>query len=113
MSTRTLEYQGYIGTIEVDADEGILFGKIVNVLHSGLMYEGTTIAELQENMRSAVDSYLVLSAEAGEPPNKPFSGDVRLRMDALTHARLAAAADSRGISMNQLAVEALKQAVGE
>lgn len=112
MSTN-LEYKGYIGTIEVDTNEGILFGRIVNMLHSGLMYEGSTIAELRTNMRSAVDSYLVLSAEAGEEPNKPFSGDVRLRMDPLTHARLAAAAESRGVSMNQIAVDALRRAVGE
>jgi predicted HicB family RNase H-like nuclease len=113
MSTATLEYHGYIGTIEVDAAEGILFGKIVNMRNGGLMYEGATIAELHTNMRSAVDSYLVLCAEAGEQPNKPFSGDVRLRMDPLMHARLAAAAESRGISMNQIAVDALRQAVGE
>ncbi len=111
--TSTLEHRGYVGTIEVDVEDRVLFGKIVNMRNGGLMYEGATIDDLQINMRGAVDSYLALCAEAGEEPNKPFSGDVRLRMDPLTHARLAAVAQVRGVSTNQLAVEAIKRALDE
>lgn len=110
MST-TIEYKGYVGSIEADLDDGTLFGRIVNV-EGGLMYEGATLLELRENMHAVIDDYLALCKERGEQPRLPFSGKLPLRMDPLLHSRLAAAAEAEGTSMNQLVIEAITRRLG-
>jgi predicted HicB family RNase H-like nuclease len=112
MSTSTFEHKGYVGTIKVDAEAGNLFGRVVNI-KGDIFYDGDTLDALEQNMRDAIDGYLVMCQEDGVDPDKPFSGDVRIELDARTHAHLAAAAERRGMSMNQFAVDALKQALGE
>lgn len=101
-----IEHRGYIGTIEVDADDNRLFGKIVNI-DGGLMYEGDTVDELKANMAAVVDSYLELCKEDNAAPLKPFSGKFALRVDPRTHARLAAIAEESGRSINTVIVDAI------
>lgn len=108
----TIEYKGYIGSIDPDTDEGVLYGKVVNI-DGGLMYEGATIAELRSNMQAVVDDYLALCKQRGIEPHTPFSGNVSLRMPNDLHARIAATAESKGVSMNQLIVDALRSAIDQ
>jgi len=64
-------------------------------------------------MHDALDNYLEHCAEIGKDPAKAFSGDLRLRMDPTLHARLAAAAESRGVSMNVVVLEAVASFIGD
>lgn len=107
---RTFSYKGYVGSIEPDVEAGVLYGKIVNI-DGGLMYEGSTVAELRANMESVIDAYLELCKERGIKPRTPLSGNVSLRMPSEMHALIAATAESKGVSMNRVIVDAIDAAL--
>jgi predicted HicB family RNase H-like nuclease len=58
--TNILEYKGYIGDIEIDTEEDILFGHVKNLKNENdiVSYEGETIKELRADFQAAVDSYI-------------------------------------------------------
>ena len=62
-------------------------------------------------MHRAVDHYLTVCKERGEAPDKPFSGQLRLRMDPQLHRSVAIAASTAGKSLNTWIVEALEGAI--
>lgn len=61
MST-TMEYKGYIGSIEFSETDGVYFGKVQGI-RSLVSYEGASARELIEAFHSAVDDYLALCTE--------------------------------------------------
>ena len=54
----TMEYKGYIGSIEFSETDGIFFGRVQGIC-AMVSYEGATIVELEEDFRGAVDDYLL------------------------------------------------------
>ena len=93
-----LEYKGYIGT--ADAEDGVFFGRVVG-LRDVITFEGTTFAEVEQAFRDSIDDYLAFCAERGEPPDRPYSGRIPLRVSPETHRRAAMHAQSEGLSLNQ------------
>ena len=61
--TNMLEYKGFIGDIEIDTEDDILFGHVTNVNNPNdiVSYEGETIKELRADFQAAVDSYISTS----------------------------------------------------
>ena len=57
--SNTLEYKGYIGSIEFSEADGVFFGKVQGI-RSLISYEGTNAQELIEDFHGAVDDYLTL-----------------------------------------------------
>ena len=93
-----LEYKGYIGTLE--AEDGVFFGRVAG-LRDVITFEGTTFAEVEQAFQESVDDYLAFCAERGEPPDRPYSGRIPLRISPETHRRAAMHAQSEGLSLNQ------------
>ena len=93
-----LEYKGYIGTLE--AEDGVFFGRVAG-LRDVITFEGTTFAEVEQAFQESVDDYLAFCAERGEPPDRPYSGKIPLRISPETHRRAAMHAQSEGLSLNQ------------
>ena len=93
-----LKYKGYIGTLE--AEDGVFFGRVAG-LHDVVTFEGTTFAEVEQAFRDSIDDYLAFCAERGEPPDRPYSGRIPLRVSPETHRRAAMHAQSEGLSLNQ------------
>ena len=58
----TMEYKGYIGSVEFSEEDCILYGKVMGI-HSLISYEGETAKELLEDFHGAVDDYLTLCKE--------------------------------------------------
>lgn len=58
--SNVLEYKGYIGSIEIDMQEDILYGHVQNLKNTNdiVSYEGETLKELKEDFRGAIDDYL-------------------------------------------------------
>ena len=83
----------------------------------GCHSDGDTPEQAIVNGRDAVRSYLLSCRKHGDPIPKPSSpamssGQFRLRMPKSLHARLAAQAESEGVSLNMLVVSAAAQALG-
>lgn len=54
-----LEYRGYKGSIEYSQEDNCFFGRVLNVNDEDLvLYEGTTLEELQKDFEEGVDLYI-------------------------------------------------------
>ena len=94
----TLEYKGYTAG-RIDFDDGT-FSAIVAGLRDVIHFEGTTAAELEQAFRDSIDCYLEHGAERGEQPDKPYSGNVMIRIDPALHRKAAQRAEAEALSLN-------------
>lgn len=93
-----LEYKGYFGTVEADA--GIFVGRVAG-LRDVITFEGATFPEVEQAFRDSIDDYLAFCTQRGEPPDRPYSGKIPLRVSPETHRRAAMRAQAAGMSLNQ------------
>ena len=67
-----MTYKGYTGSIEVDTEAEILFGRVFG-LRDVITFQGETVAEARKAFQDSVDDYLAFCAERGEAAEKPAS----------------------------------------
>lgn len=102
-----LKYKDYIGIVHFD-DEAMLFHGEVIGIRDVITFRGTTPEEIKKEFETSVDGYLEWCKELGEAPEKPYSGNIHLRMNAELHAKLAAQAKLNGVSLNNYINEKLQ-----
>lgn len=96
----TMQYKGYVGSIEFSENDCVFFGKVQGI-RSLISYEGTTAQELLDDFHGAVDDYLALCEEEGTEPEIAYKGSLNLRFkDAETHKRAAIYAMEHNQSLN-------------
>ena len=66
-----------------------------------ITFEGTTYAEVEQAFRDSIDDYLAFCAERGEPPDRPYTGKILLRVSPEIHRCAAMRAEAEGVSLNQ------------
>jgi len=110
-----MEYKGYTGKVEFDAEDGIFHGEVIDT-RDVVTFQGESVAELQKAFRDSVDDYLAFCAERGEEPDKPFSGQFITRISPELHREVNLAAKLAGKSLNawvgEQLTEAARQVVG-
>lgn len=104
----TMTYKNYPARIEYSEEDGCFVGHIVGI-NDVVGFHGETVAELRAAFEEAVDDYLETCARLGRAPQKPYSGNLMLRIPPDVHAAVAAAAEVSGKSINQWAAEALAE----
>ena len=105
----TMEYKGYIGSVEFSETDQILFGKVQGI-RSLISYEGTTVSELIDDFRGAVDDYLALCAAEGTAPEKAYKGSFNVRFkDPDLHRRAAVYAYNHSVSLNSVVEESVAE----
>ena len=57
MTTKALDYKGYLGSIEVSIEDNCLHGKLLGI-SDVIGYEGQTIKELTKAFMEAVEDYI-------------------------------------------------------
>lgn len=72
-----MEHWGYTGSVEFDAEEGIFYGRVLD-LRDTISYEADCEARLESAFRDAVDEYLD-QCWACEVAPEPPPADERLR----------------------------------
>lgn len=103
----TMEYKGYIGSVEFSAEDSILFGKVQGI-RSLISYEGTTVSELINDFHEAVDDYLALCEEQGKKPEQAFKGSFNVRFkNPDLHKRAAIYAYNHNVSLNSVVEESV------
>ncbi|SNS31815.1 MULTISPECIES: type II toxin-antitoxin system HicB family antitoxin [unclassified Azospirillum] len=103
-----LEYKGYLGSVEYsDADE-ILYGRL-GFIRDLVTYEGADAKSLKAAFQEAVDDYLELCAAEGRQPDIPLKGSFNVRPGRDLHRRAMLYAKRRGINLNTLVSDALRQ----
>lgn len=106
----TMEYRGYIGSIEFSEEDCIFYGKVQGI-RSLISYEGTTAQELVEDFHGAVDDYLALCEETGKAPEKAYKGSFNVRISPQLHQQAALYAISQQVTLNSLVETALRSYV--
>ena len=67
----TIEYKGYIGTVEVDFEDGCIYASVANAEGLYLTAEGTTPVEIEAAFKSIIDDYLTGAQSNGWVIIKP------------------------------------------
>ena len=109
---KPMSYRGYPARIEYSDEDGCFVGRVAGI-RDIITFHGENVGGVREAFEEALDFYLDSCNERGEPPNKPYSGKLLLRIDPEIHAAVAEAAEVNGVSINQWAKEKLSEAVGE
>ena len=76
-----------------------------------IFFEATSVEELKREFRFSIDDYLVMCAERGQAPDKPFSGKIPLRTSPEVHRAATAAAKADGKSLNAWLAAVVERAV--
>lgn len=78
--SKAMTYKGYSALVEYDDDDGIFFGRLAGI-RDGVGFHADTVAELRNAFREAVDDYLTSCERIGRPAQRPFSGQIMVRVD--------------------------------
>ncbi len=103
-----MEYKGYTGQVEFDAEAGVFHGEVLDT-RDVITFQGTTVDDIQEAFRESVDDYIDFCSERNEEPDKPFSGRLMVRLSSDLHRKLYVEARRDGKSLNKLISERLAQ----
>ena len=106
----TMEYKGYIGSVEFSEEDGVLFGKVMGI-RALISYEGDTGKELLADFHTAVDDYLAFCAEQGIEPERAYKGSFNIRISPELHREIALRANEQQISLNSFVEHALLASV--
>lgn len=106
----TMEYKGYIGSVEFSEEDGIFYGKVTGI-RALVSYDGENARELVEDFHAAVDDYLALCEANGTEPEKAYKGSFNVRISPELHKRAVIAAMSEQISLNSFVEHAIATAV--
>ncbi|MBQ6638915.1 MAG: type II toxin-antitoxin system HicB family antitoxin [Lachnospiraceae bacterium] len=103
----TMEYKGYIGSVELSEVEGIFYGKVLGI-RSLISYEGTNASELIGDFHGAIDDYLAACEEEGIKPEIPYKGSFNVRIGSELHRSAAVYAYNHDISLNSFIEDAVR-----
>ncbi|MBR1597345.1 MAG: type II toxin-antitoxin system HicB family antitoxin [Lachnospiraceae bacterium] len=106
----TMEYKGYVGSVEFSEEDGIFYGKVQGI-RALISYEGLNAAELVEDFHQSVDDYLVLCEANGEKPEKAYKGSFNVRIPSELHRQAAVYAISHELSLNSFVEQSIRNAL--
>lgn len=105
-----MNYKGFSARIEYSDEDGCFIGRVAGI-QDVIGFHGQSVAKLRAAFKESIDDYLETCARVGKQPNKPYSGQFRLRLSPDLHARVALAAESKGKSLNTLITDLIERAV--
>ena len=102
----TIEYRGYIGSVEFSEEDSVFHGKVQGI-RALISYEGTTAQELIDDFHTAIDDYLELCEEENIEPEKAYKGSFNVRISPELHKKAVVYAYSKQTSLNRVMEDAL------
>lgn len=94
-----IEYKGYRAQVEFDDSIRAFVGYVVDT-RDQIMFQATSVDELESEFHRSVDDYLEWCKSDGVEPDKPYSGNLVLRLSPELHREVARAASDAGTSLN-------------
>jgi len=101
-----MEYKGYIGVVNFDADAKIFHGDVINT-RDVITFQGTSVKEIEKAFKDSVNDYIEFCKADGVEPEKPYSGKFNLRIAPELHRQAAVASVRQGISLNKFVEKAI------
>jgi predicted HicB family RNase H-like nuclease len=71
-------------------------------------YDGTGVRSIETNFRGAVDEYLAFCEAEGKTPNKPYKGNLNIRLSHELHRKASRFAEQRDQKLNAVINDALE-----
>ena len=105
--SNTMEYKGYIGSVEFSEVDSVFFGKVMGI-RALISYEGTTAKELIDDFHGAVDDYLTLCGENGVEPEKAYKGSFNVRVSPELHRQAVTYAAAHQMTLNSFVESAMR-----
>ena len=106
----TMEYKGYLGSVEFSEADGVFFGKVMGI-RGLLSYEGTNAKELVADFHGVVDDYLALCMAEGKEPERAYKGSFNVRVSPDLHKQAVICAEAQRISLNSFVERAIAKSV--
>lgn len=103
----TIQYRGYVGSVEFSEEDGIFFGKVLGI-RSLISYEGENAKELLDDFHGAVDEYLVFCKSENKEPEVAFKGCFNVRLSPELHKKVYLYALAHQMSMNRYIEQTLE-----
>ena len=107
-----MKYKGYNALIEYSEEDNCLVGHIAGITDI-IGFHADTVLELQKAFEEAVEDYLETCQRLNKPPQKPYSGNLKLRIPPDIHVAIARAAEASGKDIDQWATDTFSHAVGK
>jgi len=105
-----MEYKGYVGIVEYDAQAKIFHGDIINT-RDVITFQGTTVKEIEKSFKESIDDYITWCKEEGVEPEKPYSGKFNVRLSPELHKQIVIMAKKQHLSLNSFIEKALKDEI--
>lgn len=106
----TIEYKGYIGSVEFSQEDALFFGKVLGI-RALISYEGSNAKELIKDFKNAVDDYLESCKKNGVKPEIAYKGSFNVRISSDLHKQVVLAAMAQNISLNSFVEHSLERSV--
>ena len=106
----TMTYKGFAARVEYSEDDECFIGHVAGI-RDVIGFHGDNVNELRAAFQEAVDDYLTTCEKSGKEPNRPYSGQFRLRLAPELHARAAMVAETRGKSLNAWVADAIEKSI--
>lgn len=105
-----MKYKGYSARIEYSEEDGCLIGHIDGIIDI-VGFHGDTVTELREAFKESVEDYLETCGRMNKPPQKPYSGNLRLRIPTDIHIAIAKASEACGKNIDEWATDTFSYAI--
>ena len=105
-----MKYKGYYAKSNVDEEAGIIYGEALTT-QDMITFQAENVKDLWKEFKKSIDVYLDVCKEYGKGPEKPFTGDFRLRMPSHIHKGVTICARKEGKSLNKWINEKLEEVV--
>lgn len=105
-----MKYKGYQGTVTYDDEVKIFHGEVIG-LKDVITFQGTSVKELEQAFKDSIDDYLEFCERKKRAPEKPFSGNLMLRIPPEIHKEATIEAKYRGISLNAFLTEVISKEI--
>ena len=106
----TIEYKGYIGSIEYSGEDKCFFGKL-EMIDDLVTFESDNAHDLEKNFQNAVNEYLQTCLELQREPQKIYKGVFNVRIDPELHKKIYKEALKAGVSLNSFVQQTLANRV--
>lgn len=103
----TIEYKGYVGSVEFSEKDGLFYGKVQGI-RSLISYEGTTAKELIDDFHGAIDDYLDTCEKESLVPEMSYKGSFNVRIGSELHKKAAIYAIANNQTLNSFIEEAVR-----
>ncbi len=106
--SNTLEYKGYIGSVEFCSEDEAFHGKVEGI-RDLVSYEATDVESLKRAFHQAVDDYLATCDKKHKKPEQAFKGVFNVRVRPELHRRAFIYSTAHNKKLNNVVSEALEK----